>query len=278
MQLTVTNIPEFELPVVATIPTPDADVRLYLQSLKYQSGDAISGTTFVPITGATYTMSNPIPIGNQYNYATILKKKHLPNPGYYFGYIEATNKNVDPNRSNPPIFRENIVIEVKEPELAYTSKVAGPDGNLSYSELLETLYARNIQLPLPYYYNDKGHLVMEMVSGPALPLVFKNVQNGGALPQGTYARIYNKKNGNNVNLNVPSYDGKKSYVVKELMLGVTDASGTPLGVNYGKPITNGEASYTFVYGLPVGEYYAVAYYEGKPITSPINFSFPLENC
>jgi hypothetical protein len=266
LQLEEVNYPGFEIPVIWTLPKSDYNVTLYLSGYNKHSGNNYSGVTLSAITSAQYPLKRQNQIGSEYNYGTSLNKQDLPQEGYYFGYIEATQNNV-------PIDKINIVIKLKTPELGYTSRVNSEAGFLSYSELLETQYARNFEVPFPVQ-EKNGKLTFELFSGPALPIVIKDKQTGGSLPLGAYLKVFKVKDGREVSFETPN-----KTLLLSLPLAQTDNSGKPVGFkNLNKALTNGPASYTYIQNLPNGDYYALAYYGSEPISDPIPFTFPLTNC
>ena len=147
------------------------------------------------------------------------------------------------------------------------SKVGSDSGYLTYSQLMETLYARNFQFPYIIEQDANGKITFELYSGQNLPLVFKS-RTGGPLPMGAVVRVFETKTGRNVPVNNRL----------DIQLAQTDKNGVPKGFVNAQPITTGEASYCYIFGLPKGSYYAKAYYGEKEISSPINFDFPVSAC
>lgn len=228
-----------------------------------------TGLDYPTITSGGAKKMNMLPgsVGQQYLYVTQIGSEKFPKAGTYVGKIEATN----PLVGNQIVYTQKVLINIVEPELASLSNVAIGDSYLNYGELLEFITNKNLSYPFPVSKNADGSETFTLYSDIQFPLVVS--ENRKPLPLGSYIKVYSKTEYNKSGRpqEVPVFNQLSPVLLW------TNEDGTPRGFANAEPISNGQASYTYIGGLPKGEYFLQVYVNNKPIQTH-HFSFPNQNC
>lgn len=209
----------------------------------------------------------PGAVTNQYLYVTQIGSENFSKAGQYYGKIEATN----PLVGNQVVYTQKVLINIVEPELASLSNVAIGDSYLNYGELLEFITNKNLSYPFPVSKNADGSETFTVYSDLQFPLVISD--NRRPLPLGSYIKVYSKTKYTKSGLpkEVPVFNQLSPILLP------TNEDGTPRGFADAEPISNGPASYTYIGGLPKGEYFLKVFVGDKPIQTH-HFSFPNNHC
>ena len=220
-------------------------------------------------SGNSFTMKSlPGMVSNQYLYATTIGMENFPVAGNYFGKIEATS----PISGNQIVYSQKVLIHIEEPELAMPSNVSIGDAKLSYGELIEFITNKNLSYPFPVSKNEDGSETFTLYSDLNFPLVLRS--EGKPLPLGSYIKVFSKDHYTRSGkpIEVPVYNQLSPVLLW------TNEDGTPKGFSNQEPISrNGIASYTYIGGLPKGEYFLYVYVNNK-IVQKQDFTFPNNKC
>lgn len=259
LTITKKRTTNYKVNVADFLDSQELNVKFTLIGL-YNNG------TNTPTTFGSSFIMNKISgaVGNQYMYVCQIGNENFPQADTYFGKIEATN----PNVGNQIVYTQKVLINIVEPELTSKSNVTIGSEPLTYGELIEFITNKNLAYPFPVSRNPDGSETFTLYSEAQFPLVLTDA-NKRPLPLGAYIKVFSKdkytKKG--LPMNVPVFNQLAPILLW------TNEDGTPKGFSDIEPITNGTASYTYIGGLPKGEYF-LNVYVGNKIIKTQSFSFP----
>lgn len=265
LQITQKKLDNFQVQIADFLDSANLDVIFTFVGL---SDTGLDYPTITSGSASDKMKMLPGAIGNQYLYVTQIGSEKFPKSGNYFGKIEATN----PQVGDQIVYTQKVLINIVEPELASLSNVAIGNSYLNYGELLEFITNKNLSYPFPVSKNADGSETFTVYSDLQFPLVLTDA-NRRPLPLGSYIKVYSKE------LYNKSGRPQEVPVFNQLspILAWTNEDGTPQGFSDAEPISNGQASYTYIGGLPKGEYFLQVFVGNKPIQTH-HFSFPNNNC
>lgn len=263
LQITQKKLDNFTVQIADFLDSANLDVNFTFLGLS----DTGVGYPMITTSGSSKMQKLAGSIGQQSIYVTQIGQEKFPKAGNYFGKIEATN----PLVGNQIVYTQKVLINIVEPELSNLSNVAIGDSYLNYGELLEFITNKNLSYPFPVSKNADGSETFTLYSDIQFPLVI--AENRKPLPLGSYIKVYSKTEYTKSGLpkEVPVFNQLSPILLW------TNEDGTPKGFSNAEPISNGQASYTYIGGLPKGEYFLKVYVGNKPIQTH-HFSFPNKQC